>query len=108
MENLRKELLWLKKEFGVVHTEWCSSEEENHFDELRENELPLPNNVLRDDDGKYFRFVDVGISEQESKELLLYRQVVYLRTINNGVRFFVVLSVISIVLSFLLAIGAFA
>lgn len=57
----------------------------------------MPYGVYAGEYVNYYRFEKVDLSEDEIRELLLYRQVSYIKTIKNCVLFFVVLTVISII-----------
>lgn len=100
MNKLRKELWDMKYKLGIIRKEECSKEESEEYRKLVKKGEPLPEGVYRY--GEYYdfyRFIEANLTEDEAQELLLYKQVTYIKTIKNCALFFVVLAVISIISS---------
>jgi len=102
MAGLREELIQAQVTLGLSQMLPCNAEENRQFDKMRKEKLPLPTDVLQSSDG-YYRLKDTDLSEQEVNQLLQCRQVIFLKTIKNCAVFFVVLTVIGLIVSFVLA-----
>lgn len=102
MIDLGKELFKLRVEFDLIQEVYCSNDEEKHIKQLIKNKQPLPNDIHANTDGTHFRFVNADISKEDMDELLLYRQLKYLKTIKSCNVYFVVLSIIFIILAYFL------
>lgn len=102
MVGLREELIQAQVTLGLSQRLPCNVEESRQFDKMRKEKLPLPTDVLLNSDG-YYRLKDTDLSEQEVNQLLQCRQVILLKTIKNCAVFFVVLTVIGLIGSFVLA-----
>lgn len=101
--DLYEELEQIKFELGIIQKEYCSEVEEKEFKRLKKFNQPIPEDIEIDKiNDSYFRYIETDMSKEEIKELLFYRQVKYLKTIKNSIIFFVVLTVISIILSFII------
>jgi hypothetical protein len=72
---------------------------------MRKENLPLPDDIELNEYGFFYRYIDTDLSEQEIKQLFLYRQTAYLRSIKNSMIFFVVLATISLIASLIIAIN---
>ena len=102
MKDLKKELFELRVELDIIQSVYCSKDEEKQIKELTKHKQLLPDDIHTESDGTHFRFVNTDISKEDLDELLLYRQIKYLKTIKNSIIFFVVLTVISIICTFYL------
>ena len=71
---------------------------------MKKEKLPLPDDIKTDEHGFFYRYIDTDLSEQEIKQLILYRQTSYLLSIKNSMIFFVVLATISIIVSMIIAV----
>jgi hypothetical protein len=98
MKDLHDELRQMKCELDLVQRVYCSKEEEKRYRRMAKEKQPLPDDVRSDESG-YFRYVETDLSGEELDKLLLYRQISYLRTTKNCMLFFMVLAVISLVIS---------
>ncbi len=99
--DLYKELEKLKFELGIIQKVYCSKVEEKEFKRLKKLNQPIPEDIEIDIvNDSYFRYAETDMTKEEIKELLLYRQVKYLEKIKNSIKFFVVLTVMSIIISF--------
>lgn len=106
MKDLKKELFRLRLEFDVIQQVYCSKDEEKQIKQLIKNKHkhPLPNDIHTNTDGTHFRFVNSDMSREDMDELLLYKQLKYLKTIKNSMIFFVVLVIIPLICTFLFLI----
>ena len=103
MKDIKKELFRLKVDFDIIQRCFCSEDEEKEMRMLENNKQPLPGDIhIDEDDGSHYRFVNVNLSKEEIDELLLLRQLKYLKTIKNCLVFFVSLIIISFICSLLL------
>jgi len=97
MEDLRKELEELSFDLDITQQKFCSKEEEKELIKIGKDKFP--SDIKTDINGDYFRYVRANLSENEIKELISYRQTKYLKSIKNSMLFFIVLSVVSILIS---------
>jgi len=97
MKNLKKELFELKVELDVIQQVECSKDEEKQIKELLKHKQLLSDDIHTASNDTHFRFVHTDLSKEELDELLLYRQIQYLKTIKDCMIFFVVLTVIAII-----------
>lgn len=98
MSNLRVELSNLLFETGINQRIPCSYKEIELYSKFIKEKKELPDGIYRDNDG-FYRVEHTDLSEEELSELFLYRQTRYLYSIKNSMIFFVILEVISILLS---------
>ena len=95
MQDLKQEMNQMKLDLGIVKKVYCSKEEQDSFRRMEKEKIP--NEILIDSgNGQYFRYIDEGMAKQEIDELFAYRQISYLRTIKKCAVFFVILTVISL------------
>jgi len=107
VKDIKKELFRLKVDFDIIQRCFCSEDEEKEIKMLEKNKQPLPGDIhTDDDDGNHYRFVNVNLSKEELDELLLLRQIKYLRTIKNCLMFFVSLIIILFICLLLLLLSA--
>lgn len=100
MMDLYEELEKIKVELGITQKVYCSKDEEEEFEQLKKANQPLPENVEVDNmGGLHFRYVKTDMSNEEIKELFLYRQTKYLESIKNSMIFFVILTLVSLIFS---------
>lgn len=102
MSELKSELKKQQIKLGLIPKIYCDGDETVTFNNLLAKRQPLPKGVWRDDTG-YYRCGEPDFSENEIRQLLLFRQIQYLRTIKNCAVYFVVLLIV--VLFILLAKG---
>lgn len=102
MKDLKKELFRLRVEFDTIQQVFSTKDEEKQIKQLIKKKQPLPEDIYLDNSGSHYRFVNADISKEDLDELLFYRQLKYLRTIKNCFIFFVVLTIIPIILYFFL------
>ncbi|GHU51486.1 hypothetical protein AGMMS49975_05030 [Clostridia bacterium] len=98
MESLKDELRRYQVNLGLVRPQNCTKEECSEYWELVNQKLPLPEGVMRNEQGWFFRWVKTDLTEESLAKLFLYRQTAYLKSIRNGIYFFVILTIISLVL----------
>lgn len=102
MKDLRSELFRMRVEFDLIQQVYCSKDEETQIKQLIKSKQPLPDGIHTDKDGTHYKFVNSDLSKEDMDELLLYRQLKYLQTIKNCMLFFVVLTIIPIILALVL------
>ncbi|GHU74617.1 hypothetical protein FACS1894188_03400 [Clostridia bacterium] len=98
MESLKDELRRHQLNLGLARPQNCTKEECSEYWELVSQKLPLPEGVMRNERGWFVRLVEIDLTEESLAKLFLYRQTAYLKSIMNGVYFFVILTIISLVL----------
>ena len=106
MSNLKKELNEIMLELGLVRHEPCSLEENDKYQKMERKDENLPDGISSDEDSAYPIFkkiVTSDLSTEEINNLMMYRQTLYLKSIKSSMIFFVVLSIISLIVSFIFA-----
>ena len=87
-----------KVKYGLLEKTYCSYEEKQKFLKMHKNGEKLPDDVFNLEYA-FIRYKKAKLTEKETDELLRFIQLNYLKSINKGVVFFVVLTVISLILS---------
>ena len=93
MNNLNEEIKRMKYDLDLIQKVYCNKEEESLLRNMEMENKALPIDVEKDDFG-YFRYVDIDLPEEKLSQLLLYRQLSNLRSIKNCLTFFVVLTIL--------------
>jgi len=101
MATKKSELREKKEEYGLTAKIYCDSEENKEFYKMVTDKTKLPDDVFNDG-YVFYRYKNSNLTEKETDELLRFYQLDYLKSIKNGVTFFVVLTVISLILSIVL------
>ena len=86
----------------------CSKSECKEYSKLRKEGLPLPEDVSCDETYSpdyFYRVEETELSDKELAELMQYRQLALLKTIRNGMVFFVTLAVIGLIGWFMVFAG---
>lgn len=99
MRDLREELEQMKFDLDIIQKEYCKEDEVKELKKMLKNKIPIPKDVINPEMDTYYRYKISDFSEDEKKEYFMYKQIIYLRSIKNGIIFFVVLAVISLFLS---------
>lgn len=100
MSKLKKELMQRRLAAGSYKYFFFPEELQNEYRMMEKNKQKLPDGVLRDMDGRFYEIVkNDDLSSEEMTELYNLRKLAYLCTIKNCAIFFVVISVISIIIS---------
>jgi hypothetical protein len=108
MRSLKRKLRELHIKHGVFNQVLCSEEESVSLRLLKKSGEPLPDDIylkyahILDDKGRFYRLTKADITEKEINELLMYQQTSYLKSIKNGVMFFVVLTIITIAIAIII------
>ena len=91
------EMKQLELDFGIKEKVYVEKDENDKFSEITKNKEKLPDDIYYNkENNTYFRLVDNLSSQEEITKLMLYKQTAYLKTIKNGVMFFVVLQCIGV------------
>lgn len=105
MKNLHDELKEMELSVGLVQKVYCKvyckEEETTQFITMKRENQPLPYDVKHDETG-YFRYVEVDLTQEEKSRFLICRQLSYLKSIKNSMIFFVVLTIISLISTFVI------
>lgn len=109
--DLKKELIQYKYDLNLMQKINCSDEENEKFASMLKDNQPLPDDVFQyKNDGigynNFYRIYSTDLNEQEINEYILYEQLKNIQSIKRGVTYFVVLSVISMFISFLVIIAS--
>jgi hypothetical protein len=92
------ELIQYRSELGVTRREACSAVESKEFQRMLDNNEPLPDDVCH-----YFntfcRVIQPDSASQQVQEFILHEQLKVLETIKSYLTFFVVLTVLGLVLT---------
>ena len=98
-----KELQQMKFDLGLLKKQFCSDEEQKRLETLKKGGSELPTDVFEDDfTCKFVRYVDTTPPDMQNHDihsLLLYRQLLELRSIRKCQKFFVALIIICIIIS---------
>lgn len=94
-------------EYGLTKAIACPPEENEEYRKLKEEGKSLPEGIeeYTDMPGDFYRLHEEEITDAERKEYLAYKKLDVLRSIKNCFKFFVVLTVVSIVCSLVSLIG---
>jgi hypothetical protein len=95
MKDSKKELRQMKLDLDIIQMVICSNAESKEFNKLLKEKQPLPKGVIASEmDDTFYRIVETDLTHEEVQELLLYKQITYIKTIKNSVLFFVALTII--------------
>ena len=107
--DLRKELKQLRYENLFIQKVDCSREDNKAYKKLLKEKEPLPPGILqyRNEQsgeylGEFYKIHETDLTFDEKRELLALRHISYIKTIKNGVMFFVALAAISLVSAIIL------
>lgn len=102
----KRKLHDMKEKYGLLEKIYCDEEERRKLHAMQQERKQLPSDINVDDENPFFfyRVKEADLTEKEFDEFLKFYQLTYLRKIKNGVIFFVVLTVISLILSLISAI----
>lgn len=100
------ELELYRERYGIISREWYVDEEEDRLRRMVEDGKQLPENVFQDGND-FFELINHGYSREDIIEILKYKQLGLMReqsakidTIKKCVLFFVVITAISLLVSF--------
>ena len=99
MKTLKSELMERRLMTGSYKSFVFPEELQKEYRMLKKNKQKLPDGVLCDVDGKFYEVIkNEELNSEEMAELYNLRKLAYLRTIKNCAIFFVVISVISMII----------
>ena len=107
--DIKQKLRSYKFEFDLLQKIPCSQEENKAYLDLLKAGQPLPEGVFRYEyqsgieSDEFYTVYEPELTADEIAEYLTYRKLHMLRTIKNCAVFFVVLTIVSMVLGFILA-----
>lgn len=101
MAVTRKELDKLLLEEGYFSFTLCTLEEQEQFTKMKEENMPLPDGILTQDDGRYIRMEKSGLSDEELRLLITLQQKSKLDSIFRVLILFAFLFILVCVASFL-------
>ena len=104
MKNIKKELKELKLAFGFATTKPCTQEENQAFKGVPKKELP-EGVAYNDYEDVFVKYEETEISAEDKKEFYRLKQLSYLKSIKNSLKFFVVLTIISLIVSLILVLA---
>jgi len=100
MKMARDEMKSLLRDLGVFIKKPCTEEENKQFDILKKQKHVLPEDVYPYEQSEgYYRLVKSDLADDEINRLIMLKQTQYLYSIRNSLIFFVVLSIIAILLT---------
>lgn len=111
--DIRQKLRSYKFEFDLLQKIPCTKEENAAYLASHKANQPLPEGVYRYEyesgveADAFYTIYEPELTADEIAEYLTYKKLHMLRTIKNCAVFFVVLTIISLVLGFFIAVGAF-
>ena len=120
MQDLKQEMNQLKMDLGIVKKAYCNQEEQEIFKRMEKEGKRISGEkygeVFADgENNTYYRNVEEDLPKEKIEELIAYQQISSLKsiknlleTIKNCAIFFVVLSIISILMWFLIMIRVIA
>ena len=103
MKDLRSEIKRLSYDLDLIELEECSAEEIKEFSKLKKDKQPLPDCIISEGPGFFYRVKENDLNNDELETLLTLRRTKYLRTIKNCALFFAIMSVFSILVFFILS-----
>ena len=113
--NLRNQLRNYQFKVGVMQNIPCSEKENAAYAKLLQENQPLPAGVFpfiyesgEESREVFYTLVEPDLTQEEIKEYLTYKNLIYLRTIKNCLVFFTVLTVIGMIFGFMAALGIFS
>ena len=98
--DLASQLREYRFDHDVLQEIPCSKSECKEYSKLRKQGLPLPDDVFLNEDyspTSYYRIYQAELTENELAEYLQYKQLAMLKTIKNGMVFFVSLAIVGLV-----------
>ena len=102
MENVKDEIKSLLSDLGVFRKQPCTDDENKQFYKLKKQKQQLPEDVHPYEQiYGYYRLVKTDLTDDEINRLIMLKQTQFLYSIRNSMFFFVILSVIAIILSLL-------
>lgn len=96
--SIQKELI----ELGILTQIPCSKKENEYYQSLVEEGGNLPNNIFEYDghlNSAYYSIDAESLVLDEIKTLMVCKQAAYLRSIKNGVTFFVIIAILFLLLT---------
>ena len=98
-----------KDELGLIRRESCSPEENQMFLEMVKNNEELPLDVFQysETDG-FYRYVSLEIDKEDLQEYYTLKQLETLNIIKNCMSFFVILTVLSMIVALFLGLSTCA
>lgn len=108
-ESLRNSLNNLRQEFQITQKQPCSTEDEKKYSQLMAEGRTLPENIIVSKDYgmgnevtyHFYTTKNLELSNEELSEYIMLKQLKNIQTIKNCVVFFTVLSVVSLLISFI-------
>ena len=104
--KFNEELLQLKYDNDLCEEVYCTKEENRIYLEMIKHKQKLPLDILKCDGAEglsdsFYRVVPFKITHEELQEYCLLKQTKYLKTIKKCVVFFTMLTVVSLVATFI-------
>ena len=101
--NIREQLTQFRYDHGLIQQIECSKEDRKAYKELLKNGGKLPDGVFESDDdpGYFYTIYKADLSHNELEEYLSYKKIRLLKSIKDCAVFFVVLTVIALILAFI-------
>jgi len=99
--DLKKEIEAYKFDFNFLQKIDCSMEENKKFKQMIKDGQPLPEGIHQYEDTSYifYQVCEIELTEKEKDEYIIFKQLEYLRSIKNSMLFFVILTIISMVIT---------
>jgi len=100
--NLIIELEQLKNDIGFIQKIDCTEKENKQFEQMIKHNQPLPNEIFQhksfsgENINSFYRIYETDLSEEEKEEYIKLCKLKYLKTIKNGVVFFLIIAIVSI------------
>ena len=97
----KRKLHDMKEKYGLLEKIYCDEEERRKLHAMQQERKQLPSDINVDDENPFFfyRVKEADLTEKEFDEFLKFYQLTYLRKIKNGVVYFVVLSVVTLIVT---------
>ncbi len=110
IHDLKEQLRKYRFEYDLLQKLPCSKEENSAYAQLVKEGAELPEGVYAYvyDNGEtssteFYTVYEVPLTETEKAEYLMYRKLKLLKSIRNGILFFVVLTIVSFLFAILMA-----
>ena len=112
-KDLKKALQAYRFEFDLMQKIPCTKEENKKCQEILKERGELPEGFYayvyetgEISETEFYTIYQPELTEAEKEEYLTYKQLEYLKSIKNGVKFFVILTIIGLICSFFLMLIA--
>ena len=110
--DLRKEIEQMQFDLNFMQKIDCSKEDNKKYAALLKAGNPLPKDIYQNkynDSGEYYdefyKLESSGLTDDEKRMYMEYKKLLHIKTIKNSALFFVILTILNIVVAFFFFMG---